>query len=700
MKMRRVLTGLLLATVCAGTMAGCGRKTEYNPSDDIVLHEPVNASANTEKAACRDLSQYVTYVGTVYPEVEEYSFTKNVTISQIHYYPGQEVHKGDVLVTADNTQVVKQIEAIEDQIKQLDKNYEEQMQDYDLSIADQQKNLQPKKDWAQYSINDKWLKYQIQTMELSLANTERQKQNTIELYEYDRAYLVKKLNALKQEAKVLRLVSDRDGVVVKLAEHYAGDSILADEGMIGIATLGEKYFKCEYISEKKINKAARYYLMINGERYDVTYIPYATGEYDTLVAKGETAWATFRINDPEGKVEYGDMAMLCVIEAEEKGCISVPSSALHKDEAGTYVFVVNGNENDKVYVEKGFSDGAYTQLLSGVREGDYVLLSEYTTYGTNTVTLSRNDFINSYSGAGEMAFPEYSLVSNDIEYGDVKFVSYEVQMYQQVKKGEVVANVQVVGDQVLLTQKNRELTRMRERRQDLVDSLNDPEANRSAAQIQQINRRIANYDTSIAELEEEIGKITASYQTTKIRATSDGIVMWMAFLKDGEALRKDDFFMFIAKNDPCYIATKNTNQQLNYGDEIALKYKDEEGQEYQMTGTVVSTAAATVSSSMSSEYAYIAFSKEDFMKLTPTQDARNGGYFQMAQYDLEGTQRSMNNVVTVPKSAVTTVGGQTYVRVMEKNGEIVNRSFIAGGFNTDCYWVLEGLEEGTTICLE
>lgn len=88
------------------------------------------------------------------------------------------------------------------------------------------------------------------------------------------------------------------------------------------------------------------------------------------------------------------------------------------------------------------------------------------------------------------------------------------------------------------------------------------------------------------------------------------------------------------------------------------------------------------------------------MKLTPTQDARNGGYFQMAQYDLEGTQRSMNNVVTVPKSAVTTVGGQTYVRVMEKNGEIVNRSFIAGGFNTDCYWVLEGLEEGTTICLE
>lgn len=700
MKIKKTLVGLLLATMCAGSLSGCGDKKEYNPSDDMELHEPVNASANTEKVQCRDIRKSNTYVGTVYPEVIEYSFSKAVTIDEIHYFLGEKVHKGDVLVTADDTQVVNQIEALEEQIKQMDKNYEEQMQDYDTSIAEQKKNLKPKKDMEQFADFNPGLQYQIDTMEMNLANTERQKKDASDLYEYDRAYYVKKLNRLRQDAKVLRIVAEEDGVVVKLAETNVGDNIAEGNGVIGVSSGDEKYFKCEYLSEKKLNKAARYYLMVNGEKYDVTYIPYAAGEYDVLTAKGEATWSKFAINDPDNKVQFGDAALLCVIEQEERGCVSVPTNSIHRDEAGAYVFVVNGDENRKVYVERGISDGAYTQALSGVKEGDNILLSEYNALGGNTVTLKKGDFVNSYSGSGEMSFPEYTVVTNDVEYGEVRFLSFEVQMLQQVKKGDVIATIEVTGDQVVLSQKKRELSRLQERRQDLVDSLNDPEVKRSGSEITQLNRRIANYDEQIADQQKEIKKIQASYSTTTIKATADGLVAGMAFRRDGEVLRKNDYLVVIASTDPCYISTKNTNQVLNYGNKITLTYTDENKASHTMEGTVVSAAAATVSKSMSSEYAYIAFDPEELMKLSPTQNAAFGGYYQMAQYELSGTQRSMNNVVLVPRKAVKVIEGQPYVCVKTANGDVINKSFISGGSNTEYYWVMEGLEEGDVLCLE
>ena len=62
--------------------------------------------------------------------------------------------------------------------------------------------------------------------------------------------------------------------------------------------------------------------------------------------------------------------------------------------------------------------------------------------------------------------------------------------------------------------------------------------------------------------------------------------------------------------------------------------------------------------------------------------------------------RVMDNVVVVPKKAVRSVGGKTYVDVVQADGSIVSTSFIAGGFDTSNYWVIEGIEEGMEVCLE
>lgn len=66
----------------------------------------------------------------------------------------------------------------------------------------------------------------------------------------------------------------------------------------------------------------------------------------------------------------------------------------------------------------------------------------------------------------------------------------------------------------------------------------------------------------------------------------------------------------------------------------------------------------------------------------------------------EGFVKTMDNVVLVPKAAVTVKDEHTYVKVFEEDGSVISVSFLAGGSNGDYYWVIEGLTEGMTICLE
>ena len=67
---------------------------------------------------------------------------------------------------------------------------------------------------------------------------------------------------------------------------------------------------------------------------------------------------------------------------------------------------------------------------------------------------------------------------------------------------------------------------------------------------------------------------------------------------------------------------------------------------------------------------------------------------------MTATIREMDNVLLVPKKAVTEKNGCTYVNVMDEQGNVTPRSFVAGGYDASNYWVIEGLSEGMIICLE
>ena len=351
-------------------------------------------------------------------------------------------------------------------------------------------------------------------------------------------------------------------------------------------------------------------------------------------------------------------------------------------------------------MEEGYTDGVYTEILSGISEGDSVLLSDYVTYGEKTQVLHKQIFQTYFNGGGQINYPDYEVVTYDLEHGTPQFVQYEIDRYATVKKGDVVATITVEGDALLLEEKKLNLTRMYERKQDIVDRLYDEDANFTAKEIENLNEQIALKQESIDLLEAEILEMEEAYATTEILANADGIVIWRSEKRTGDSLYYNENLMYIASPDTCYLRVSNTNQVLNYGNEMQIEYRDKDGNKVAVPGKVITVTTDAMNGKMHSDQAYIKLPDEILARLEEMGKSPEISYFERTSYDVTGNPRKVSGVVLVPSKAVFVKSGQTYVYVMDDYGRVTAKSFIAGGHDVNNYWVIEGIEEGMTICLE
>ena len=116
-------------------------------------------------------------------------------------------------------------------------------------------------------------------------------------------------------------------------------------------------------------------------------------------------------------------------------------------------------------------------------------------------------------------------------------------------------------------------------------------------------------------------------------------------------------------------------------------------------GEVVMVSNCAISSELDTGYNVIRVSKEDFAKMAASNRGFDG-WWMRSHFDVSVEVRSMDNVVLIPKSAVTVESGVTYVTILDENNKPTLKSFIAGGSDNFNYWVVDGLSEGTKICLE
>lgn len=728
--MRRVKwLSIMLAFCMLLSLAGCGKAQEAGSEmQEIELLEPINAQINTEEAACRNLYSTKVYSAVVVPETTEYYFTESVKVEDFCAYPGDDVKKGETLVVADSEKLEEQIEAMEERIAAMDEEIDEYLEDYAEKSAEDGEEVKRLKEIVEnledaepeeylysgeaVSSGDAetsaemirtpeyiaWLreydtyngKYRIDAHNMKMAETAKEQKAA--LYALDRAYAVMQLEDLKEKKLDTKLVADRNGEIVAVGQmDYGAYSVQAEVPVIAVGDMDSLLLQCDYINKSTAAGAKEIYALIDGVRYGVTYQPMDTAEYERLDAKGEKIYTTFTLEGETKEVQAGDFAVIVIVNERKENVLTVRKDAIHKEGGLHFVYVREGGQNVQKVIHVGMSDGVYTEVTKGLAEGDMVVLSDAVEYGSKTATIKKGEFHSSYEGSGFMYYPSTDIVTNPVTYGTVYFGEYEVAEYQHVDKGETIATVRVVADEIALQRMDVKITRLQER-------LNDLEASYEKPYTQEQEEYLADKREEIAEAQEERDLMLTDAAVTRIKAPVTGIVVGLGEYETEDIIKSWDGIVEIADEKNCYVVVEDEKGLLNYGNQVEITYQNRDNITRTSSGSVANLTRAGVTQSLRTEYVMIGLSSENIADMAVT-NTTPGNWWNPLRYNVTAQIREMDNVLVVPKKAVTEKQGCTYVNVIE-DGKVVARSFVAGGYDSANYWVIEGLTEGMEVCLE
>ncbi|MGN0400674.1 MAG: hypothetical protein ACI4HQ_00255, partial [Acetatifactor sp.] len=419
-------------------------------------------------------------------------------------------------------------------------------------------------------------------------------------------------------------------------------------------------------------------------------------EYNRLQEENGAVYTTFYLAGDTSEIPYGSYAVIVVMNKSKRDVVTIPISAITREDNNTYVYVLREGERVYTEIKTGMQEGSYIEVLAGVEEGDKILSDQSPETTDKTVTLSRGDVSHSFSAQGYLEYPVQKAISNPVTYGTVYFEELKVNLYQQVKKGDVIAEIRVVPDEVELARNEKKLNRERERLAELKKE--NAEENKKTIEAK---------EESIAELEELIAEMKADFATTTIVAPYDGIItsmtyeLWRGTMKKGDLLAKNKNLVWLAAQDSNYILVEDKNNLLTYGNVAEIGYTDIEDKPVTIHGDVVSLNQYSVSSDLLGDdgFALIKISPEDISSVAGSTLGSNGRW-NRSHFNVKVATRNMKNVILVPKQAVEIRGNVTYVRVKQADGEVVYQSFVAGGSDNTNYWVAEGLTEGMEVCIK
>jgi len=178
------------------------------------------------------------------------------------------------------------------------------------------------------------------------------------------------------EGIVLSRDTDKGSAIIPMSSAFGGTVIMT------LADISEKHFYGD-VDEADIGKVShgqptRIFVEAFADKHytaKLTHISPMGREQDDIVN------FTIRaiIEDPEGELNVGMSADAEIILEENKDVLVVPEGAIHYDNDKTFVHLKDTLIEEgfrKVEIEKGVSDGIKTEVISGVEEGDVVILPQ------------------------------------------------------------------------------------------------------------------------------------------------------------------------------------------------------------------------------------------------------------------------------------------------------------------------------------
>lgn len=465
MKNRNLLSIKKLAVlgICVSFVAGgCGKMTESSLPE---LEEPVALNEAYRPVEYGTIGSIQVLMATAVPRDYCNYYSANVNISQIYVEPGDTVNAGDVLAVCDVDEAKKQLQECKDALAHENETYEISAQ-----ISDTQIKL--------------WESQATEQENNTLIATEQENERyDKQLHEYRVQKINEQMASYQQIVDVGMLKAAHSGLVTYTKKLTEGRSAAAYENIVIVSDTDDLVLdiKDTAINEYKYSDYDKKYVIVDGEKYDVTESQY-TSEV-LVLSKINNRYPDVCVESREKpSLTAGQMYPVYFEKTKADHTLVVGKDSIYKDGDTRYVYVKNDEGGrEKRIITTGESDENYTQVTEGLKEGELVYYNSTdqvpTKYSKYTVTRSDFDIANygvqySRSDAG--------TITETCDY-EGQIVSVNVKQDDTVEKGMLLYVVDTGEGKAAITEAKN-----------AIDSENESYA-----------QKIADYDKQVKDLSEE-----------------------------------------------------------------------------------------------------------------------------------------------------------------------------------------------------
>ncbi len=349
MSFKTFLKKLTAAALCAA-VGICSTGCYLLPDEEEILEAPEvkasDVSYTTVTAKKKDLERKIVTSGTITAEKQyPLSYEKQSgVISKFYVRAGDEVKEGDLICDIDTNDLDYQIEQKE------------------LYVEKAKLNVQMiyEGGGTQAQIDSAYVDQQLQEKELE------------------------KLKAQKVGSE---LRSPIDGIVSSISDVRAGDAVSSGQVIATVIDTGALYIaiKPSELSQFKMDMDIQ--IRINEDYYDgvVFMTPDALADYQAeqkddhnavdetgIDYEAETVYVRFKDGAPADAV--GQLADTILVLDSVSDAIVISNNLIKKVDGETVVYVLKNGEKTAVPVETGLSTASQTEIVSGLSEGDEIII--------------------------------------------------------------------------------------------------------------------------------------------------------------------------------------------------------------------------------------------------------------------------------------------------------------------------------------
>ena len=336
------------------------------------------------------------------------------------------------------------------------------------------------------------------------------------------------------------------------------------------------------------------------------------------------------------------------------------------------------------------------------RQGGQLEAGQYQVY-----TLEKGIFVEEALGQTlERAYINATIACVELPCEQARFASYAASYFVYVEKGDLLATFYADVDTVALEQAELELQRLEERfaqaeldhverAEELVekmateyDSYEDKvlEVQRIQEELDWANTK-RTYENNIKDIKETIKELEETGNVIEVYAPAEGLAVPTKGYAPGAEVKDGDYLCHIIPVDEYYVSTDKRTDLYNFGMEMTFKTRAGA-----TTGTVISADSKVLYGNLDKHDVVFSIATSD----TISQDDLNAS----RSLAFEGNAKVVENVILIPKAAVTVEEDEYFVTVLQEDGSLLKTEFIAGGSNTEYYWVFDGLSEGMNIIMK